>query len=91
MALAARELVRRLVSQHGVVVFSKTYCPYCMDAKSVLKSAAPNFTSGLASNNMLVLELDRRDDEREIQVSKCSCMPMQTCICRTGMFLVCFE
>jgi glutaredoxin 3 len=38
-----------------------------MDAKSVLKSAAPNFTSGLASNNMLVLELDRRDDEREIQ------------------------
>ena len=69
MASAARELVRRLVAQHRVVVFSKTYCPYSMDAKAVVRSA----TKGIASSSsikdkLLVLELDQRGDESDMQV-----------------------
>lgn len=69
MAVAARELVRRLIAQHRVVIFSKTYCPYSMDAKTVLRSATDGAGSGsVTGDNVVVLELDHRDDESDIQV-----------------------
>jgi glutaredoxin 3 len=48
-----------LVSSHKVVVFSKTYCPYCVKAKKVLKK--------YSINDLIVVELENRDDMDEIQ------------------------
>lgn len=35
----AKEFVDGVIKGHKVVVFSKTYCPYCKMAKDVLKQA----------------------------------------------------
>ena len=67
-SVAARELVRRIVAQHGIVVFSKTYCPYSMDAKAVLRSTTKEIAANASEENVHVLELDRRGDESDIQV-----------------------
>lgn len=44
----------------GVVLFSKSYCPYCMRAKKALLDIGIN---------PVVAELDQRQDGREIQVA----------------------
>ena len=44
----------------GVVIFSKSYCPYCMKAKGALMRI------GISP---VVLELDLRMDGREIQIA----------------------
>jgi glutaredoxin 3 len=44
----------------GVVLFSKSYCPYCRKAKQALLSI------GISP---VVVELDERNDGREIQVA----------------------
>eukprot|EP00455_Lapot_gusevi_P033486 TRINITY_DN3662_c0_g1_i1.p1 TRINITY_DN3662_c0_g1~~TRINITY_DN3662_c0_g1_i1.p1 ORF type:complete len:102 (+),score=25.95 TRINITY_DN3662_c0_g1_i1:102-407(+) len=51
---------RAAIANHKVVVFSKTYCPYCTKAKRVL--------SGLQAR-VHVLELDTMSDGEEIQAA----------------------
>ncbi|KAK9093537.1 hypothetical protein Syun_028448 [Stephania yunnanensis] len=50
--------VKKAISSHNIVIFSKSYCPYCKRAKAVFKelNQAPH-----------VIELDERDDGWEIQ------------------------
>jgi len=54
----SESLINELVEKHTVVVFSKTYCPYCTKAKNALKGIGADFE---------VVELDKRDDGSEIQ------------------------
>lgn len=46
------------ISGNPVVVFSKTWCPYCQNAKEALASVGADF---------LAVELDERDDGADIQ------------------------
>ncbi|KAI3416753.1 Glutaredoxin domain-containing protein [Psidium guajava] len=50
--------VKKTISSHKIVIFSKSYCPYCRKAKAVFKelNQIPH-----------VVELDERDDGSEIQ------------------------
>ncbi|KAF8407344.1 hypothetical protein HHK36_006472 [Tetracentron sinense] len=50
--------VKKTISSHNIVIFSKSYCPYCKRAKAVFKelNQAPH-----------VVELDQRDDGWDIQ------------------------
>ncbi|XP_058068074.1 glutaredoxin-C4-like [Magnolia sinica] len=50
--------VKQTVSSHDIVIFSKSYCPYCRAAKAVFKelNKVPH-----------VVELDQRDDGMDIQ------------------------
>ncbi|KAK1276600.1 Glutaredoxin-C4 [Acorus gramineus] len=50
--------VRKTVSSHDIVIFSKSYCPYCKRAKAVF-----------AELNQVpyVVELDQREDGSDIQ------------------------
>ncbi|KAJ1886948.1 thioredoxin reductase [Kickxella alabastrina] len=54
----ATQLVKSLIAKNAVMVFSKSYCPYCTKAKNLLKSNGINFEA---------IELDRRDDGSVIQ------------------------
>ncbi len=51
--------VDQKISQHKVVVFSKTFCPYCTKAKNVLKK--------YNINDIDIIELDNIDNCDEIQ------------------------
>ena len=53
------DFVNDKVKASKVVVFSKTYCPYCTMAKEALNEA------GL--KNYLLIELDERNDGASIQ------------------------
>ncbi|GFZ20853.1 Glutaredoxin-C4 like [Actinidia chinensis var. chinensis] len=57
-AAAAAAFVKKTVSSHSIVIFSKSYCPYCRKAKAVFKelNQVPH-----------VVELDQRDDGWNIQ------------------------
>ncbi|XP_046424328.1 uncharacterized protein [Neodiprion pinetum] len=55
---ATRELVNELIASDSVVIFSKTYCPYCTMAKEVFDKLKHKYTA---------IELDSRDDGDEIQ------------------------
>lgn len=55
----AEEYVNELIKKHKVAVFSKTYCPYCTKAKSVLDK--------YDIKDKVIVELDNRDDGDEIQ------------------------
>jgi glutaredoxin 3 len=57
--MSKKDWVEAQIKSDKVVVFSKTYCPYCKMAKEALNNA------GL--KNFLVIELDTRDDGAEIQ------------------------
>lgn len=48
--MSVLEHIKSLITKNDVVVFSKSYCPYCTKAKSALKSININYE---------VLELDR--------------------------------
>ncbi|XP_052198476.1 glutaredoxin-C4 [Diospyros lotus] len=52
------DFVEKAISSHSIVIFSKSYCPYCRRAKSVFKELkqVPH-----------VIELDERDDGWNIQ------------------------
>ena len=56
--MSKKDWVELLIRSNKVVVFSKTYCPYCKMAKDAIKA------SGL--QDFLVVELDNRDDGDEI-------------------------
>ncbi|XP_027060515.1 uncharacterized protein [Pocillopora verrucosa] len=53
------EFIKAQVKDNKVVVYSKTYCPFCKKAKDALKAA------GL--KDYLLVELDERDDGDEFQ------------------------
>ncbi|KAK3037602.1 hypothetical protein RJ639_031908 [Escallonia herrerae] len=57
-ASSAVAFVKKTISSHSIVIFSKSYCPYCRKAKAVFKELekAPH-----------VVELDERDDGWNIQ------------------------
>lgn len=50
---AAKTKAQGLIDQNAVVVFSKSYCPYCTSSKSLLRSFDANFT---------VVELDEESE-----------------------------
>ncbi|KAK5641445.1 hypothetical protein RI129_009992 [Pyrocoelia pectoralis] len=52
-------LVKELISSDNVVIFSKTYCPYCKLAKEVFDKIQQKYTA---------IELDERSDAEEIQL-----------------------
>ncbi|CAL9194974.1 unnamed protein product [Musa hybrid cultivar] len=59
-ASAAKKVafVKKTVSSHDIVIFSKSYCPYCRKAKAVFKEL---------KKEPYVVELDQREDGSEIQ------------------------
>ncbi|KAK1366752.1 Glutaredoxin domain-containing protein [Heracleum sosnowskyi] len=59
-SLAASKFVKKTISSHSIVIFSKSYCPYCRKAKSVFKEL---------NQKPYVVELDEREDGYEIQGS----------------------
>ncbi|GER32619.1 glutaredoxin family protein [Striga asiatica] len=50
--------VKKTISSHTIVIFSKSYCPYCRRAKAVFKEL---------KQDPYVVELDERDDGGSIQ------------------------
>ena len=61
-ALPPRQMVETFVNnavRSPVVVFSKTYCPYCIRTKEMLSEAGVK--------DLHVIELDKRDDSSEVQ------------------------
>ncbi|GAB0490025.1 hypothetical protein MMPV_001254 [Pyropia vietnamensis] len=57
-------LVTHLVRSHPVVVFSKTYCPYCRRAKATLTSATGAIPGAPPPH---IVELDERADGEALQ------------------------
>ncbi len=61
--MAAKQAAEKLISEHLVAVFSKSYCPYCSQAKSVIDKL------GLDKSKVGILELDTMGSEgSDIQV-----------------------
>ncbi|CAO1618997.1 unnamed protein product [Parajaminaea phylloscopi] len=60
--MAAKQAAERLISQNFVAVFSKTYCPYCVQAKSVV-----NKLSLPAGGKVGIMELDRESGGSDVQ------------------------
>ncbi|ODN96382.1 glutaredoxin [Cryptococcus wingfieldii CBS 7118] len=58
MAPEIQALVDKTIADNKVVVFSKSYCPYCKRAKQYLAQD---------TTDLLVLELDEREDGSQIQ------------------------
>ncbi|KAL7785477.1 glutaredoxin [Trichoderma ceciliae] len=56
--MASVKEVQRIIDQNNVVVFSKTWCPYCKATKQTLNELKAEYK---------VVELDNRDDGDEIQ------------------------
>ncbi|CAN6848774.1 hypothetical protein Bca4012_048260 [Brassica carinata] len=52
------EFVKKTISSHKIVIFSKSYCPYCRRAKSVF---------GELDQVPHVVELDEREDGWNVQ------------------------
>ena len=57
--MAPKDFVDNLIAENKVMVFSKSYCPFCTMAKTALES------TGL--KNYKVVELENRDDCSDIQ------------------------
>ncbi|OOF97092.1 hypothetical protein ASPCADRAFT_3711 [Aspergillus carbonarius ITEM 5010] len=55
---AAKTKAQTLINENGVVVFSKSYCPYCTASKDLLNSLGAKYTA---------LELDQIPDGSAIQ------------------------
>ncbi|KAL3692803.1 hypothetical protein R1sor_006454 [Riccia sorocarpa] len=52
--------VKKTIASHPIVIFSKSYCPYCKRAKSVFKQL---------NETPFVVELDLREDGAKIQAA----------------------
>ncbi|KRT78371.1 hypothetical protein AMK59_7534 [Oryctes borbonicus] len=52
------QMVKDLIKSDVVVIFSKSYCPYCKLAKEVFEKINKPYTA---------IELDNRDDANDIQ------------------------
>ncbi|XP_019880879.1 uncharacterized protein LOC109608772 isoform X1 [Aethina tumida] len=58
MSGSKQEYVQNTISSDKIVIFSKTYCPYCKMAKDAFDKLRERYT---------LVELDERDDCDEIQ------------------------
>ncbi|KAF2860762.1 putative glutaredoxin Grx1 [Piedraia hortae CBS 480.64] len=58
MSPASKDKIQQIIDNHGVVVFSKSYCPYCQATKALLQESGANAH---------VIELDEIDDGSEMQ------------------------
>lgn len=58
MSQEKSKLVHKLIGSDTVVIFSKTYCPYCQFTKDIFEDIDQKFTA---------VELDNRADCQEIQ------------------------
>ncbi|XP_022134425.1 glutaredoxin [Momordica charantia] len=56
----ALEKAKEIVSSNPVAVFSKSYCPFCVDVKKLLTEVGASFKA---------VELDRESDGSEIQAA----------------------
>lgn len=56
----AKEIVDKAIAENRVMVFSKSYCPFCIKAKRALESVLPRDKIG-------VMELEQRSDCAAIQ------------------------
>ena len=56
--MATKEKIQALASENSVLVFSKSYCPYCKKAKQILTSYGVEFK---------VIELDQDAEGAELQ------------------------
>ncbi|CAL9231017.1 unnamed protein product [Arabidopsis halleri] len=54
------DFVKKTISSHKIVIFSKSYCPYCRKAKSVFREL---------DQVPYVVELDEREDGWSIQTA----------------------
>jgi glutaredoxin 3 len=55
---ATKTKVQEIIDENPVAVFSKSYCPYCRDAKQLLSKSGAKFYA---------IELDQVDDGSAIQ------------------------
>ncbi|SPO24028.1 probable GRX1 - glutaredoxin [Ustilago trichophora] len=55
--MAAKQVAEKLISEHLIAIFSKSYCPYCSQAKSVIDKL------GLDKSKVGILELDTMGSE----------------------------
>ncbi|WVQ76815.1 glutaredoxin [Cryptococcus sp. DSM 104548] len=58
MSAEIKTLVDKTIADNKVVVFSKSYCPYCKRAKQYLAED---------TKDIVILELDEREDGSQIQ------------------------
>lgn len=58
--MAVKDFVTQTIAENRVVIFSKSYCPYCKRAKDLFATNFPDL-------HVKVLELDLRDDGPDIQ------------------------
>merc|ERR1712002_255557 len=58
MAAAVESVVNEHIGQNKIMIFSKTFCPFCVKAKNAFDEIGAEYT---------VLELDNRSDMNEIQ------------------------
>ncbi|PYH38007.1 glutaredoxin [Aspergillus neoniger CBS 115656] len=58
MSAAAKTKAQTLINENGVVVFSKSYCPYCQASKNLLNELGAKYTA---------LELDQLPDGADLQ------------------------
>ncbi|KNA21799.1 hypothetical protein SOVF_040090 [Spinacia oleracea] len=56
----AMEKAKQIVSSNPVVVFSKSYCPYCVDVKKLLSQLGASF---------IAIEMDTERDGSELQIA----------------------
>ncbi|KAG8898693.1 glutaredoxin [Tulasnella sp. 403] len=59
--MAVKDTVETAISTHKVAIFSKSYCPFCKRAKSLIASY------NLPAEDVKILELDEEADGPEIQ------------------------
>ncbi|WFD21332.1 hypothetical protein MCAP1_003593 [Malassezia caprae] len=59
--MAAKQIAEKLISEHVVAVFSKSYCPYCSRAKQVVSSL------NLSPSQVGTVELDEMSEGADIQ------------------------
>ncbi|KAG9011273.1 glutaredoxin [Tulasnella sp. JGI-2019a] len=58
--MTAKDIVESAISDNQIVIFSKSYCPYCKRAKALFSEQYPD-------KKTQIYELDERDDGSEIQ------------------------
>lgn len=56
---SVEEFVEKSIKENGIVIFSKTTCPFCVKAKEMIK--------GLTSSTITYITLDTLDNGKEIQ------------------------
>ncbi|KAG8691691.1 glutaredoxin [Ceratobasidium sp. 394] len=59
LQMGAKDTVEAAIAGHKIAVFSKSYCPYCRAAKQGI--------SDLGVEDVIIYELDERDDGTEMQ------------------------